>query len=158
MTVTPLRPPCPTHAALLELWRPVAGHDGYEVSWDGRVRNARTGRVLKPQQAKGGHYRKVCLGRAVQVQVHQLVADAWLDRPKTGMPLVVDHVDNEGTRNVATNLRWLTYSMNTRCWYAMNARYEAAGVAHGWDLRPEADADAEAEWSATFTRLQAAGL
>jgi len=90
------------------------------------------------------------------VQVHQLVADTWLDRPKSGMPLVVDHRDNDGTRNVAANVRWLTYSMNTRCWYAMNARYEAAGIAHGWDLGP-ADADDEA-WDAEYDRLKAAGL
>jgi hypothetical protein len=155
MTVTPLRPPCPTIAALRELWRPVAAHPGYEVSWDGRVRNARTGRVLKPQQAKGGRYHKVCLGRAAQVQVHQLVADAWLPAPEAGVPHVVDHRDNHGHRNVATNLRWLTYSMNTRQWYAMNARFIEAGLEHGYDLAP---APAEDEWDTTWSRLQAAGL
>lgn len=155
MTVTPIREACPTRAALLELWRPVAGHEGYEVSWDGRVRNARTGRVLKPQQAKGGRYLKVCLGRAAQKQVHQLVAEAWLDRPDTGFALVVDHRDNHGHRNVATNLRWLTYSMNTRQWYAMNARFVEAGMAHGYDLEP---VPAEDEWETTWSRLQAAGL
>ncbi len=161
MTVTSIhrRPMCPTRAAMTEMWRPVVGHPDYDVSWDGRVRNIWTGRVLKPQPTRirngEARYLKVNLGRACQRMVHLLVADAWHKRPETGMPLVVDHVDNEGTRNCATNLRWLTYSMNTRQWYAMNARFEAAGLQNGWDLGPEADMQ---EWHTVFERLQAAGL
>lgn len=155
MNVTPIRAACPTRAALLELWRPVPGHDAYEVSWDGRVRNARTGHVLKPQQAKRGRYQKVNLGRGVQVQVHQLVAAAWLDAPSPGRAHVVDHRDNHGHRNVATNLRWLTYSMNTRQWHAINDRFLAAGIEGGYDLDP---APAEDEWETTWSRLKVAGL
>lgn len=162
MNVTPIRQACPTRAALLELWRPIPGHPKYEASWDGRIRNARTRRVLKPQQAKGGKYAKVSLdrrpelgGRQAQVQVHQLLAETWLDAPDPGRPHVVDHRDNHGQRNVVTNLRWLTYSMNTRQWYAMNARFVEAGMAHGYDLEP---VPAEDEWETTWSRLKAAGL
>lgn len=144
--------PCPTRAALSELWRPIAGHPGYEVSWDGRVRNARTGHVLKPQQAKGGHYTKVNLGRSCQMQVHQLVATAWHGPAPAGRPHVVDHIDNHGARNCATNLRWLTYSMNTRQWYAMNARMVAAGIENGHDLEPALSDD---EWTAIHREYEA---
>lgn len=158
MTVTPIRTPCPTRAALAIMWQPIPDRAPYEAGWDGRIRNSRTGHVLKPQQAKSGRYAKVHLGHSAQAQVHQLVAEAWLPRPKVGMPLVVDHVDNTGSRNCVTNLRWLTYSMNTRQWYAMNARYQQAGEEHGWDLGPAADEEAEEQWVAEYERLQAAGL
>lgn len=151
---------CPTAAALLEGWRQSSRHPGYEVHYDGRVRNARTGRVLRPQaqRVRDGvaRYVKVNLGKALQVPVHQLVHETWgRPQPDDGRPRVVDHIDNDGGRNVATNLRWLTYSMNTRQWHAMNARYLAAGEAHGWDLGPAVEED---EWAATAARLSASGL
>lgn len=132
---------CPTHKLLAELWRPCTRHPGYEVSWDGRVRNARTLHELRPQPAKGGRYFKVNLGRALQVQLHQLVAEAW-HGPRPSTRHVVDHIDNVSDqlgRNCASNLRWLTYSMNTRQWYAMNARLQQHGIANGYDLEPELD-------------------
>jgi hypothetical protein len=137
------------------MWKTCTMHPGYEVSFDGRIRNCRTLRVLKPQQAKSGRYAKVNLGHHMQAQVHQIVAEAWHPKPLTGMPLVVDHIDNQGTRNCVTNLRWLTYSMNTRQWYAMNAACEAAGRDHGWDLHPVMD---PGDWEPEFERLRAAGL
>lgn len=157
MNVTRLRAMCPTASALLEGWRPIPGHCGYEAHFDGRIRNARTGRVLKPQQAKGGRYTKVSLygDRPAQVQVHQLVAAAWLGEPPAGRPQVVDHRDNHGHRNCVSNLRWLTYSMNTRQWYAMNARFLEAGLRNGYDLEP---VPAEDEWETTWSRLKASGL
>jgi len=36
-----------------EEWAAVDGYKNYQVSWWGRVRNAKTGRILKPQA--GGH-------------------------------------------------------------------------------------------------------
>lgn len=122
---------CPTAAALREGWRTSSRSERYEVHWDGRVRNAKTQRVLKPSQSKSGHYAKVCLGRTLQIQVHQLVCETWHGPKPVGMPHVVDHIDNSPRRNVATNLRWATYSMNTRNWYAMQARFVAAGLSAG---------------------------
>lgn len=155
MTAAHLPVMCPTVQAMATMWRPCTRHPGYEVSWDGRVRNARTGRVLKPGQAKGGRYAKVNLGRALQVQLHQLVCEAWHGLRPPGLVFVVDHIDNDGLRCCASNLRWLTRSMNTRQWYAIQARYQATGQAYGWDreaVYPEQD------WAADSDRLAAAGL
>lgn len=140
--------PCPTLAAMLEMWRPVGRDTRYEVSWDGRVRNAATGRVLRPQ-GTGKGYRKVHLGRAVQVQVHQLVTEAWHGARPVAVAATVDHIDFERTRNCATNLRWLPYGENSRRHYAAVAAepepdghvpmddaeleaYYAAHAAAGW--------------------------
>lgn len=130
---------------LRDPWRPCTRHPGYDVSWDGRVRNRRTGRVLAQGGAKSGRYRKVNLGRSLQVQVHQLVAEAWIGPKPDDRPHVVDHVDNDSRRNNLQNLRWLTRSWNTRQWYAMNARLQAAGIAQGHDRdTPELT---DAEWA-----------
>lgn len=54
-----------------ELWRKYPGHVNYSVSTEGRVRNDRTGRILKsPPNAKG--YLIVCIGGRARY-VHRLV-------------------------------------------------------------------------------------
>lgn len=141
--------PCPTSEALHEGWRPVPQDPLYEVAWDGRIRRL-GGQPLKPQQAKGGRYQKVTLSRGKQVQVHQIVCEAWHGPKPPGMPRVVDHRDNDGHRNCATNLRWLTYQMNTRNWYAMQARLEAAGIAAGHDQH---GALSDEEWERIYEKI-----
>lgn len=146
---------CPTADALREGWRVSSRHDGYEVHFDGRVRNARTLREIKPQQCKGGRYRKVNLGASMQVQLHQLVCETWVGAKPSGMPQVVDHIDNDGWRCCATNLRWLSHRMNTRQWWAIQSRFEREGIARGWDaFEPVTDE----QWERTHARLTEAGL
>ena len=38
-----------------EFWLSIDGYLNYEVSWFGRVRNATTGRILKPTENRGGY-------------------------------------------------------------------------------------------------------
>jgi hypothetical protein len=140
---------CPTARALIEGWRPIPSHPGYQAHFDGRIRNATTGRILRPQGAKSHNgatrYAKVHLGRAVQIGVHQLVCEAWHGLKPMGMPQVVDHVDNTGTRNCATNLRWATYSMNTRQWFAWQSRLQEWGEANGDNLHRALSTDEHAD-------------
>lgn len=139
---------CPTARALLEGWRCIPSHPGYEAHFDGRIRNTRTGRVLRPQHARVrdgvAHYVKVNLGRAAQVGVHILVCETWHGTKPVGMPQVVDHVDNRGTRNCATNLRWASYSMNLRQWYAWQSRLQEWGEANGDHLHRALSTDEHA--------------
>jgi hypothetical protein len=150
--------PCPTALALAEGWRACPLSPLYEVHWDGRIRNRRTKLVLTPQQAKGGRYRKVTVhGTGVrggtQIQVHQLVAETWHGaRPSKSH--VVDHVDNDSTRNVVTNLHWCTYSMNTRNWYAWQQRLQRAGEQQGDHHTQQIDPD---EWDTILTQLHEQG-
>lgn len=94
-----------------EVWKPVPRHPRYEVSSHGRVRNAATKHVLRPQRHTKG-YVKVHLGRHVQQLVHRLVCEAFHGPP----PLPTDHADHldfDPTNNTPSNLRWLSASLNS---------------------------------------------
>lgn len=65
---------CPT-----EIWKDIPGHPNYEASDFGRIRNKKTGLVLKPKASpsNGGVYWKVDLGgskRGRNKYIHRLVA------------------------------------------------------------------------------------
>jgi len=105
-----------------ETWRPIAGYEGlYEVSDLGHVRSLprktasgmRGGKILKPAaRNKYGHVR-VSLhvnGRSTLRQVHQLVAEAFLDPCPPGME--PRHGDGDPGNNAAANLSYGTKSDN----------------------------------------------
>lgn len=101
-----------------ERWLPVTGvHerlDGlYEVSSEGRVRRASTGRVLAAGDSSG--YRFVMLADGdvrLGRRVHRLVALAHVPNP-CGYP-VVRHVNGDRLDNRAGNLVWGTTADNNR--------------------------------------------
>ncbi len=92
----------------MEYWKPIRDYEGlYEVSDCGRVRNSRTGRILKLRNNKG--YIEVTLkGRTYLV--HRLVAEAFI--PNIDNLPCVDHIDTNKENNVYTNLRWVTHKGN----------------------------------------------
>ena len=94
----------------MERWRTV--NDGYEVSDHGRVRNRRTGRVLKPGRANKSGHLTVCLGRGNKRYVHHLVATAFLGkRPRYHE---VRHRDGNSGNNFWRNLEWATRGRNSQ--------------------------------------------
>lgn len=106
-----------------EIWRSVPGFEGlYEVSDLGRVRNARTLKVLR-QRADSDGYLLVDLFKGARhtVKVHRAVALAFHGDPPEGMP-TVDHCNGIRRDNRAVNLRWATVRGNN-----LN-RKNAAGV------------------------------
>ena len=97
-----------------EQWAAIDGYKNYQVSWWGRVRNAKTGRILKPQPSKNG-YLKVHLsknGTAIGHYIHRLVAHEWAGNPEQKQ--CVDHIDGSRTNNHWENLRYATHSENSR--------------------------------------------
>lgn len=103
-----------------ELWRDVVGYEGlYQVSNFGRVKSLnyhRSGeeRVIVQRQDRYG-YKAVNLskdGVARQINVHRLVATAFIDNPDY-LPQV-NHKDEDKTNNAVDNLEWCTgkYNMN----------------------------------------------
>ena len=96
-----------------EQWAAIDGYKNYQVSWWGRVRNTKTGRILKPQTSGPG-YLKVQLsknGKALIHYIHRLVAHEWAGNPEHKR--CVDHIDGSRTNNHWGNLRMATHSENT---------------------------------------------
>lgn len=94
----------------MEVWKDIPNYPNYEVSNDGKVRNKKSGRFLKPVLAKG--YPRVVLcndGRNRPKTVHRLVAEAFIDGD---YDLQVNHMDGNKLNNNSNNLEWVTPSEN----------------------------------------------
>lgn len=101
-----------------EEWRPVPGHEAYEVSDRGRVRRvmpcggATPGRILKAWQTLGYLYVGLWTANTqTRVAVHRLVATAFLPAPAAGCYQVA-HRDGDRQNNVPANLYWATPTEN----------------------------------------------
>lgn len=96
-----------------EEWRKVAEFDNYSVSNLGRVRNDKTGRILKQKTEKDGYF-EVTLRRNPKqktYRVHRLVAQAFIPQLDKNRD-VIDHIDFDRKNNRVDNLRWLTIQEN----------------------------------------------
>lgn len=89
-----------------ELWQPIEGSDGYEVSNLGRVRHVR---YLKTSFNSAG-YKVVGLGAGKQRYVHRLVAQAFIPNPDQ-LP-EVNHIDSNRGNPEVENLEWCTSQRN----------------------------------------------
>lgn len=97
----------------MELWIKTKELPNYEVSSNGRVRNSKTGRVMKTSVSTRG-YVQVCLHdncTPYMRSVHRLVADAFYDGDHQG--LEVNHIDGDKQNNFIGNLEWCTRKENT---------------------------------------------
>ena len=97
-----------------EVWATIRGCSSYAVSNMGRVKNTRTGMLVKgfpnnkdPKRA----YLQVRLG-ANNYLVHVLVMETFSKRPS--LIYEIDHIDDDKQNNKLSNLQWLTRSQNAR--------------------------------------------
>lgn len=98
---------------IVEEWRLVREHNGYEVSDMGRVRNKARGNILKQHRnCSGKGYLFVALGAGKQINVHRLVAGAFIGPCPIG--LEVNHIDGDKLNNASTNLEYCTRSENEK--------------------------------------------
>ncbi len=106
-----------------EEWAAIDGYKNYQVSWWGRVRNTKTGRILKPQTSGPGYLfvRLSKNGKVMMHYIHKIVAREWVGNP--GEKRCVDHVDGSRTNNNWENLRYATSSEN-----GMNAKNRTDGT------------------------------
>ena len=98
-----------------EEWRCTPGYDRYEVSSHGRIRNKKTGRILRGTLTRDG-YVHVDLSTEKymkhSVKVHRIVASAFLVNPSEKP--CIDHKDGNRQNNNVYNLRWATRAENNR--------------------------------------------
>lgn len=93
-----------------EIWKTIKDFPNYEVSTHGRVRNKKTGHILKPIPDKDG-YLRVHLNTDRNVKrVNRLVADAFIPNPENKPH--VNHLDGIKSNNCVTNLVWATIKEN----------------------------------------------
>ncbi|WP_137598193.1 NUMOD4 domain-containing protein [Paucilactobacillus kaifaensis] len=97
-----------------ETWKNVIGYENkYEVSTFGRVRNAKTGHVLKPWKNWGGYLLVDLYGNhhTKHFSVHKLVAGAFLGE-KPNEDYQVNHIDEHKDNNDLSNLEYCSPKYN----------------------------------------------
>jgi len=103
-----------------EIWAKIEEFPRYSISSMGRVKNSRTGRLIRirdPHKDTEGYCvvrLRVRPRRIKGRRIHRLMALAFIpnDDP-IGKPLV-DHIDRNRTNNALSNLRWVSYITNAR--------------------------------------------
>jgi hypothetical protein len=106
---------------MIEEYRAVKGYEGlYEVSNFGNVKSLKRKRVLNdiilnpPINQRG--YKLVNLnknGLKYKIELHQLIAIAFLNHIPNGFKIVVDHIDNNPLNNRLDNLQLITHRENS---------------------------------------------
>lgn len=96
-----------------EIWKDVVGYEGlYEVSSVGRVKNHKTGLILKQQSNKRGYsIISLLVGPKRRSHLaHRLVAKAFI--PNLENKPTVNHIDFNKSNNQIDNLEWCTILEN----------------------------------------------
>ena len=96
-----------------EIWRDIEGYEGlYQVSSFGRVKRVTTGRILKGSKDTDGYLRITLSKNGVKSnhKIHRLVAQAFI--PNTENKSQVNHIDENKTNNMISNLTWMTAKEN----------------------------------------------
>jgi hypothetical protein len=99
-----------------EIWKPIKGHDGYEISNYGRVKSfmQTSPKILSICTDTLG-YERVKLykdGSYIVQKIHQLVAIHFI--PNTKNKPEINHLDGDKSNNHYSNLEWCTRSENMK--------------------------------------------
>lgn len=100
-----------------EEWLPIEDFEMYEVSNEGRIRNVRTGRILRTYvDERGLEIIKLSNNKIGKTKkIHRLVAEAFCECEEEGYDVI--HIDGNKLNNRADNLEWLSRSDVRRKYY-----------------------------------------
>lgn len=100
---------------MTEIFKSIKGYEKrYEVSNFGRVKNLRTGKIMKPEITNNGYCRVDLYddnGKHKHKLIHRLVLEAFVPNP-TSLPQV-NHKDEDKTNNNVENLEWCSANYNS---------------------------------------------
>ena len=95
----------------VETFVEIEGFENYEVSNLGKVRNIKSGRMLKPYLNHG--YLMLCLygyNKRKNLLLHRIIATAFIDNHEEKP--CVNHIDENKLNNDLSNLEWCTEREN----------------------------------------------
>ena len=87
----------------------------YQISNTGKVRNKKTGLMLKPKyNQKGYQYVNLSVNRTKSIKwyIHRLVGFHFIPNPENKPQ--INHIDGNPSNNVVENLEWVTNEENQR--------------------------------------------
>ena len=104
----------------MEVFKPIDGYEGYQISNMGNVKNAKTGKPLKAQISSSGYYNVTLSlnGKRYTPTIHSLVAKHFLDICN----FEVNHKDGNKLNNNVGNLEWVNRSENMTHAYGIGLR------------------------------------
>ena len=96
----------------VETFVKIEGFEKYEVSNLGKVRNIKSGRMLKPHLNHNGYLKHHLYRHDKQKELflHRILATAFIDNP--GKKPQVNHIDENKLNNDLSNLEWCTEREN----------------------------------------------
>lgn len=97
-----------------EIWKDIKGYeDIYQISNLGRVKSVETDRILKGCKTSNGYLIVSLYKNSVMStkKIHRLVADAFIQNPENKPQ--VNHIDENKTHNMVSNLEWMTAKENS---------------------------------------------
>ena len=98
--------------SVFETFVKIDGFEKYEVSNLGKVRNIKSGRILKPYLTKKGYLMHLLYENNKQnhLLLHRIIATAFIDNPEEKPQ--VNHIDENKLNNDLSNLEWCTVREN----------------------------------------------